>query len=629
MEAFRDRMPGGKQSLVSAAMNSLALAHPKIRRVAFSRQALFIGLAICAVWIFFVSMRIDVSERWSNLGRPDPDLPDTRPQPKRMPQHNVLPQLADRIACYGPRGKLLGKSPDDDLIESEFDDRYPVPFAGSFEAVGFDMTYMTADDRYGPYGLGEEKEDYKRSKVDWEKVDWGKLQNECFERNRKRFPKSADTFNDTRIEHRFTYKNVSSIPEVRHWHEFEPSRRTAIVVRTWRGYEYLPEDMHHIRSLIAETSLRGGGDYQVILLVDMKDWDGEANEYDNEIFSSPEAYQQGIKDAGVPEEFESITVLWDYRLLRDWYPLVPEHRTMWQVYQPMQLLALHYPEFDHFWQVELDMRFLGDSGKILDRLSTFARNEPRKQALERANFWHMIEEIGDYEEYSRAVDKGAHGGSHAWGPLRVREILPIGPEPPLPDPRNETFKWGVGEDADALVTSFCLDPMKPTPWVFKGWIFGFKTGEDTPRYYCPPAIQRASRNLLLVIHQAQVEDGLRIPSEATLPTFALWHGLKLSFPQHPVFHRESNFDAEVRSKWWRGGPASSTTGVGPDDMHHPLGLGLTFWWETQFPREIFTWWTGRNTEEDGHDVPWILHGDNDKLYAPNIVLHPMKHRKWD
>ena len=124
MEALRDRLPGGKQSLVHAAMNSLALAHPKIRRVAFSRQALFIGLAICAVWVFFVTMHIDISERWSNP-RVDYDSggPDTRPQPKRLPQHNVLPQMADRIPCFGPRGKLLGKSPDDDLVESEFDDR--------------------------------------------------------------------------------------------------------------------------------------------------------------------------------------------------------------------------------------------------------------------------------------------------------------------------------------------------------------------------------------------------------------------------------------------------------------------------------------------------------------------------
>ncbi|KAK4641452.1 hypothetical protein QC761_501780 [Podospora bellae-mahoneyi] len=601
-------------------MNRLALAHPKIRRLAFSRQALFVGLAICFVWFVTVSMRNDVSEHWSRLGL---QLPDLRKQPQRMPTHNVLPPLAPRIPCYGPRGHLLGHSPDDDLVEKEIDGPYPIPFAGSFEALGFDLTYMTAENRYGPYGYGEDKQDYKRQKVDWANLDWGKLQNECFYRNRERFPEAAEPLNDTRIETRFTYRKNAPFSEIRHWHEFEPSRRTAIVVRVWKGYEYSSEDMYYIRSLIAETSLKSGGEYQVILLVDMKDYEG----YKPEIFASRELYEQGLKDAGVPPEFASIAILWDNRLLDSWYPDVEEHRTMWQVFQPMQLLALFYPEFDHWWQVEMDMRFMGDAGKMLDRLALFAREEPRKQALERATFWHMINEIGDYEEFSKQVDKANNGGSLAWGPMRVREILPIGPEPPVSDPRNETFHWGVGEEADVITTSYCNDANKPNSWVFKEWIYGFKKGVQTPRYYCPPAIMRGSRTLLLAIHQAQVEQGIRVPSEATLPSFALWHGLKLSFPQHPVFHRD-NGDDKMQDEWWRGGPRASKSGNGPDNLDHPRGMGLTFWWESDFPRQIFSAWTGRKLEE-GVDFPWLLHQQDGQIFAPNIIMHPMKHIKDD
>lgn len=601
-------------------MNRLALAHPRIRRLACSRQALFVAIAVCIFWFVGVSMRNDVSSQWSKLGL---QLPDLRKQPQRMPTHNVLPPLAERIACYGPRGKLLGESPDDDLVEKEIDSPYPIPFAGSFEAVGFDLTYMTADSRYGPYGFGEEKEDYKRQKVEWDNVDWGKLQNDCFARNRQRFPEAAEPLNDTRTTTRFGYRKDSPFPEVRHWHEFEPTRRTAIVVRVWKGYEYMPEDLYYIRSLIAETSLKSGGEYQVILLVDMKDYEG----YEPEIFASREAYEQGLKDAGVPPEFLSISILWDNRLLNSWYPDVPEHRTMWQVFQPMQLLALHYPEFDHWWQVEMDMRFLGDAGKMLDNLSTFARDEPRKQALERANFWHMITEIGDYGEFSKAVDKVNKGGSKAWGPMRVSEILPIGPVPPVSDPRNETFQWGVGEEADVIVTSYCNDANKPTSWVFKEWVYGFKTGVETPRFYCPPAIMRSSRPLLLAIHRAQVEQGIRVPSEATPPSFALWHGLKLSFPQQPVFHRDGG-DHDMQLKWWRGGPLKSSTGVGPDETEHPRGHGLTFWWESDWPRHIFSAWTGRKLEE-GQGIPWLLHQQDNQIFAPNIIMHPMKHFKDD
>lgn len=183
---------------------------------------------------------------------------------------------------------------------------------------------MSVRARYGPYGFGEEREDYKRQKVDWDKVDWGQLQNECFERNKHRFPAAATGFEDTRTATpRFALRHLAKVPEIRHWHEFEPSRRTAVVVRTWRGYQYMPEDMYYLRSLVAETALKTGGEYQVILLVDMKDGEGGR---DYNVFASEEAYKKGLEDAGVPSEFQSIALLWDMRLLESWYPDIEEHR---------------------------------------------------------------------------------------------------------------------------------------------------------------------------------------------------------------------------------------------------------------------------------------------------------------
>ncbi|KAL2151029.1 hypothetical protein VTH82DRAFT_6127 [Thermothelomyces myriococcoides] len=597
-------------------MGALGLAGARSRRL-FTRQTLFIALAICILWGLTVQFGGDVSERLTQL---ENQLPDFRKGTKRMPTHNVLPPLAERVACYGPRGLLLGESPDDDLQTSEINGPYPTPWTGNYDETGLDLTVMNVDQRYGPYGYGEEREDYNRTRVDWNKIDWGKLQNDCFERNRHRFPASATRFDDTRVTPpRFTLRNFTKIPEVRHWHEFQPTRRTAVVVRAWRGYEYMPEDLQNLRSLVVETALRTGGEYQVIILVDMKDYEG----YDNDIFASEEAYRKGMEDAGVPPEFQSITLLWTNRFLDSWYPRVEEHLTIYQVFQPMQLLALHYPEFDHFWQIEMDMRFIGDAGKFLDKLSAAARREPRKQSLERSSFLHMVEEVGDYGEFFRLVNESNKGGSHAWGPIRVREIDPIGPEPPVADPHDDNFEWGVGEDADALLTAFCQDANTPNTWVFKDWIYGLRSGVRTPRFYCPPAIQRGSRALLLAIHQAQHELGIRIPSESTLPSFALWHGLKLSFPQHPVFHRDKD-DVENRRGWWRGGPLASPTGLGPENNDHPRGFGLTFWWESKWSKHVFNEWYGRKLNKD-EPRPWLIKEWDGKLWLPTMMIHPVKH----
>jgi hypothetical protein len=198
-----------------------------------------------------------------------------------------------------------------------------MPWAGNYEETGLNLTMMSVRQRYGPYGFGEDRKDYGRQKVDWDKVDWGQLQNDCFQRNRDRFPMAATRFDDTRTtKPRFSFRETTQIPPIRHWHEFEASRRTAIVVRAWRGYQYLPEDMQYLRSLVVETALKTGGEYQVIMLVDMKDYEG----YDNDIFASDDAYQKGLEDAGVPPEFQSIALLWSVRLLEDWYPRIEEHR---------------------------------------------------------------------------------------------------------------------------------------------------------------------------------------------------------------------------------------------------------------------------------------------------------------
>ena len=177
---------------------------------------------------------------------------------------------------------------------------------------------MTADGRYGPYGFGEDKESYNRSKVDWDQVDWGSLQDNCVEENAARFPHYPPPVRNL-DNARFTWKNHTTLPATPTWDAFNTTRRTALVVRGYSAFKYSPEDMWNIRSLITETSLQTGGEYAVFLLVHIQD-------KERNIFSSKENYDAAFKDAQIPPELQSIAILWDDNLLESWYEAVDEHR---------------------------------------------------------------------------------------------------------------------------------------------------------------------------------------------------------------------------------------------------------------------------------------------------------------
>ncbi|PNY26324.1 Uncharacterized protein TCAP_03751 [Tolypocladium capitatum] len=548
----------------------------------------------------------------------------------RMSPATALPKLASRISCLGPRGRLLSDSPDDELRYGHVGVSYPTPFLGSQRELGIPKTWMTADGRYGPYGFGEENDTYNRSRVDWDEVDWGKLQDDCLSRNAERFPTRAPSM-QVGGQTRFSWLNQTTMRPTPTWDAFNGTRRTAVVIRSYSKFPYKPEDMWHMRSLIAETALHSGGEYTVFLLVHVQD--RESN-----IFESQANYDAAVKAANIPAELRSMAVLWDDHLLESWYAAVDEHRTMWQVNQPLQLFSLHYPEFDHYWQVELDQRFMGHAGEYLDAVSAFARNEPRKQALERATYAFNEGLHGTYEGLTAQVDAANDGASRAWGPVRIPDIQPIGPEPPVARPQDDDFLWGVGEDADVVVTSICADVLQTMEWVFRGYIVGFIKGQETPRWFCPPAVQRASRALLLAVHQAQHDQGLSIPSEAVLPTWALWHGLKLSYPPQPAYMRphepefedfldettrdEALFRNKTKTPWFGLRPAQSTDGLAHGNPASFADRGLTWWWTADWPRRIVDIWLAGDAEAER--MPALLAVVDGRVYAPNLAMHPVK-----
>ncbi len=64
-------------------------------------------------------------------------------------------------------------------------------------------------------------------------------------------------------------------------------------MRAWAGYRYTPEDMYNLRSLIVEAGLRTGGEYAVVLLVNVR---GE----ESNIFASEQAFAYDLTVTKTP-----------------------------------------------------------------------------------------------------------------------------------------------------------------------------------------------------------------------------------------------------------------------------------------------------------------------------------------
>lgn len=186
-----------------------------------------------------------------------------------------------------------------------------MPYAGSYEDLGLRQTFATAQARYAPYGFGENTTET----IDWNRVDWAELQNECFSRNVRADISRAD-MRAISLARKMTlpspgsHTNTSPRPKT-------TTGRTAILIRGFTGYDFKPQDLWSIRALITETSLRSGARYSVYLLVDVKG--------NLDVWRSAAKHRQVLMQ--IPVEFRNMVVLFDQEhLLKAWYPKVGDHR---------------------------------------------------------------------------------------------------------------------------------------------------------------------------------------------------------------------------------------------------------------------------------------------------------------
>lgn len=81
-----------------------------------------------------------------------------------------------------------------------------------------------------------------------------------------------------------------------------PEKRTAILIRSYTDKQYSENDKQVLRSMVQELSLQSGGEYEIFLLVHVKD--------DSIPINEEEVRVQVLQD-NIPPEFWNMTILWN------------------------------------------------------------------------------------------------------------------------------------------------------------------------------------------------------------------------------------------------------------------------------------------------------------------------------
>ncbi|KAL2199152.1 hypothetical protein P885DRAFT_31596 [Corynascus similis CBS 632.67] len=587
---------------------------------------------------------------------------------------------------------------------------FPDNILGSYELLSLpeDICFDRYG-RYGPYGYGysvrtgglgigehgdregAEAVWESATKIDWRKIDWAAAQRQCYKANAERFkpltvrdaPPSGFYIGDgletprlaARDEGEQEAQTADEEPQ-----EEDGLSRTAVVLRCWDEFVWREEDIVNLRALIAELSLASGGRYDVHLLVQVR------NDARYPVWADNDAYRDRINQA-IPEEFRGIATLWSetqmlavYQGIHDLWtrgPDLPVHGSYRGLQMAMQHFAYNHPEYDYFWQWEMDIRYTGHYHDLLSKLELWAKEQPRKGLWERNGRFYIPHVHGTWEDFKQMarvqIEHGTvsadnlwdslpasgtkpgdvpGGGAPApkseqsvWGPVRPADPADwfeheADPVPPVAYERDK-YTWGVGEEADLLTLSPIFDP-DGTSWKLADDITGYNetagAGGKPPRRAQIITASRMSRRLLLTMHRETAFKKHHAFPEMWPATVALHHGLKAVYAPHPVFVDRAwppDYMARVLNAGRNGASGGGRASVYGDREHNMRGL--TWFYNAGFSGNLYRRWLGLRVNNDGGEefettADWSLHdatvgtmrGGEGRMCLPPMLLHPVK-----
>lgn len=590
---------------------------------------------------------------------------------------------------------------------------------GRFGPYGFGYSVRSGGLGVGEHGdrEGSELVWNNTHQVDWRNMDWSEVQRNCYQSNAERYkplvarhhPPRGFYIND-KLENMTLFRRDDGLPQVGQAHIPKPEdsanslnadivgapqtadksgkiskpvdkqpekaleklSRAAVVIRCWDEYEWRTEDVMYMRSIISELSLASGGRYDVHLLVQVK------NDAMFPIWADDEVYQQRIKDT-VPEELRSIVTLWTetqmlslYQGIHDLWTRgkdLPVHGVYRGLQMAMQYFAYNHPEYDYFWQWEMDIRYTGHYLDLFTKMEDWAKQQPRKGLWERNSRFYLPAEHGTWEDFSQMArvqsEMGTPGPDNMWSGLDGKKKKPQeltkgdkmiwGPVRPTDendwfesdnDPvppttyEQDKYKWGVGEEADLITLNPMFDP-EGTTWLLADDITGYNESEGIgkpPRRAQIITASRMSRRLLMTMHRETAFKKHHAFPEMWPATVTLQHGYKGVFVPHPLYvDREwpTQYMAHVYNGGRNGATGGSRTSVFGQREHNLQGL--TWFYNSGFAPNLYRRWLGLKVNNDGGEEFELnrdmskdetsvgqMRGGEGRMCLPPMLVHPVK-----
>ena len=569
----------------------------------------------------------------------------------------------------------------------------PDPVMGSDDLLGLQNTICF--DRYGRLGAygfgyslrkggtgaglngdrdGAENLWKVEQEVDYRHIRWGDAQKRCAAKNNHRYeplPEKVDedfsnpyTKRDKlNLNHNYqTIKQREDPPA-----DFAPANqtdaspingeikaltRTAVILRTWWDFKYTQEDILYLRSLIAELSLLSGAEYTLHFLIHVKD--------DNMPIWADQDTHDRVLENSLPKEFHGMGTLWSERqmgliyggLAESFYRNLPVHGVYRSTFMPLQYFAHQHPEYSHFWNWEMDIRYTGHWYHLFDKVRKWAKEQPRKGLWERNERFYVPSVHGTWAEFKQLVRfqseigtesannmwsglKTVAGEGHGakaqpkvdkpvWGPLPAVDALEFHDDPTPPTPfEKDKYTWGVGEEADLITFNPIFDP-EGTTWILADDITGYNTTDGPPpRRTAVITASRLSHRLLDTMHREVALQRHTMFSEMWPASCALHHGLKAVYVPHPVYidrNWPTSYLASVMNGGRNGAAGGARTSVFGDREHN--FRGTTWYYNAGFSPNLWRRWLGYRVDNSGGEEEELA-GEG-RMCLPGMLLHPVK-----